>query len=469
MKISQKTTKYLYNNILTSFKMKTNNPFIDSILETQTNLMNNWMDTTKKFQSAITNGNITDEGQNIYKEWFEKQANLLGGMQAGAANAFTNGQNKPEEFFKNWYNQQLNSIKQMTDFNQSIYNSYANYGKPANDYMNNFATMNSSWTNIYNSWINTLNTTYDSFSKNLNNPFNKDMFKNMFESNQVYIKAQEAFQPMLKAIQNNDFSVETWKNIYNVDTKKVTEQLFGSFFQTGNMKDVYDNLSGQVHNFFTNQNNLSKEYFAQIQGMRSEFPNMFSGNFEKMKDLYSQVNNVFSKTFEPVLKLANPSKEKENVEAAISLMDKIAEYSIKQNELQYNLYTTTQKSLEAIAKEYSEKYKNAKPGEVPNAQEVYNEWVKVSEKFFAELLATDEFSKIKSETIGLGMDVKKQFEKQFENVFDSYPVVFRSEIEELYKTIYDLKKTVKDLQNKLAISGMTVDGEDEKSPKNKKK
>lgn len=450
--------------------MKTNNPFIDSIIETQTTVMNNWMDTTKKFQTAITNGNITDEGQNIYKEWFEKQSNLLGGMQAGATNPFAFNQNKPEEFFKNWYNQQLNSIKQMTDFNQSIYNSVANYGKPASDYMNNFATMNSSWTNIYNSWINTLNTSYDGFSKNLNSPFNKDMFKNMFESNQVYIKAQEAFQPMLKAIQSNDFSAETWKNIYNADNyKKVTEQLFGGFFNSTNMKDVYDNLNSQVHNFFTNQNNLSKEYFAQIQGMKTEFPNMFSGNFEKVKELYSKVNNVFEKTFEPVLKLASPSKEKENVEAAIGLMDKIAEYTIKQNELQYSLYSTTQKSLEAVAKEYAEKFKDVKPGVTPNPQDVYNDWVKVSEKFFAELLATDEFSKMKSETIGLGMDVKKQFEKQFENVFESYPVVFRSEIEELYKTIYDLKKTVKDLQTKLAINGVAVDNEDEKSSKGKKK
>lgn len=450
--------------------MKTNNPFIDSIIETQTNVMNNWMDTTKKFQSAITNGNITDEGQNIYKEWFEKQSNLLGGMQAGAANTFAFNQNKPEEFFKNWYNQQLNSVKQMTDFNQSIYNSFVNYGKPANDYMNNFANMNNTWTNIYNSWIGTLNTTYDNFSKNLNSPFNKDMFKNMFESNQVYIKAQEAFQPMFKAIQSNDFSPETWKNIYNVESmKKITDQLYGSLYNTANIKEVYDNLNGQIHNFFTNQNNLSKEYFAQIQGMKNEFPNLFSGNFEKIKELYGQVNNVFGKTFEPILKLTNPSKEKEAVEAAIDLMDKVAEYSVKQNELQSVLFATTQKSLEAIAKKYADKYKDVKAGEMPNPQEVYNEWVKVSEQFFAELLATDEFSKIKSETIGLGMDVKKQFEKQFENMFESYPVVFRSEIEELYKTIYDLKKTVKDLQTKLALNGVAVDGEDDKSSKGKKK
>jgi len=390
--------------------MKTNNPFFDSLLETQTTVMNNWMDSTKKFQNAMTSGNITTEGQNIYKEWFEKQMNLLGGMQAGMPNAFNAAENKPEEFFKNWYNQQLNAVKQMTDFNQSLYNSFANYGKPANEYMNSFGAMNSSWTNIYNSWINTLNNTYDTYTKNFNSSFNKDMFKNMFESNQVFLKVQEAFQPMMKAIQNQDFTAETWKNIYNVENyKKVTEQLFGSFYSGANMKDVYDNATKQVRDFFTQQNNLSKEY------------------------------------------------------------DKIAEYSIKQNELQYNLMTTTQKAFETIAKEYSEKYKNVKPGEMPNMNEVYNEWVKTSEKFLGELLATEDFSKIKAETISLGMDVKKQFEKQFENVYENYPVVFRSEVDELYKTIHDLKKTVKELQNKLALTGNTELFEEEKASKAKKK
>jgi len=450
--------------------MKTNNPFIDNLIDAQTNVVNNWMDTSKKFQSAMTSGNAA-EGQNIYKEWFDKQMNLLGGMQTGMVNPFNMADSKPEEFFKNWYNQQLESVKKMTDFNQSLYNSFANYGKPASDYMNNFANMNSSWTNIYNSWISTLNNSYDTYAKNLSTPFNQDMFKNMFESNQVYLKVQETFQPMMKAIQNQDFSAETWKNIYNVENiKKVTEQLFGNFYTGANMKEVYDNATKQVHNFFVNQNGLSKEYFQQLQGMQTEFPGLFSGNFEKVKELYSQVNNVFGKTFEPVMKLTNPGKEKEQVEAAISLMDKVAEYSIKQNELQYNLMVSTQKSFETIAQQYAEKYKDVKPGEMPNATELYNEWVKVSEKFLAELLNTEDFSKIKAETIGLGMDVKKQFEKQFENMFENYPVVFRSEVDELYKTIHDLKKTVKDLQNKLALNGSSVElFEEEKSGKAKKK
>jgi hypothetical protein len=56
-------------------------------------------------------------------------------------------------------------------------------------------------------------------------------------------------------------------------------------------------------------------------------------------------------------------------------------------------------------------------------------------------------------------------------VFGVYPVVFRSEVDELYKTIHDLKKTVKTLETRLAAQGASaLVFEDETSaPKAKKK
>lgn len=451
--------------------MKTNNPFIDNMIEAQAAAVSNFMDTTKKFQNAFASGNIASEGQNIYKEWIEKQTGLFTGMPH-AASAFTNGENKAEEFFKNWYNQQMNSMKQMADFNQGIYSNMINYGKSASDYANSYTSMNNAWTNIYNSWMQTLNASYDTFMKNLNNPFNKDMFKNMFEGNQAYMNAQQLFQPMLKAMQAGDFSVDTWKTIYNPENyKKITEQMFSGYFSSASMKDMYDAAMKQVQHFFADQNNLGKEYYAQMQNMASQFPNMFSGNIDKMKELYGNMNNVFGKTFEPVLKLVTPGKEKANVEETIALMDKVAEYSIKQSELQFHLYKTMQASLEKLAEQTREKYKDIQKGNIPGANELYNEFVKINEQLYADLFASDEFSKVKGEALNLGMDVKKHFEKQFENVFGQYPVVFRSEIEELYKTIYDLRKTIKDLQTKMAMNNASSVEifEEEKLSKAKKK
>lgn len=454
--------------------MKTNNPIIDNLMDAQANAMNTWMDSAKKFQSAFASGNVVAESQSIYKDMMEKQAAMFSGMNVNGSNPFMNHDTKPEEFFKNWYTQQMNGLKQLTDFNQSIYNSMVNYGKNANDYNNSFSTMNNAWTNIYNSWMNTMNTSYDTFSNTMKNPFNADMFKNMYEGSQMYMKVQEMFQPMISAIKNNDFSMDTWKNIYATDNyKKMTEQVFGSLFNTASLKDVFENSTKQMQNFFVNQNGLGKEYVAQMQNMASNFPEMFSGSSEQMKDLYSKMNNVFGKTFEPLLKLANPGKEKENVEATIALLDKVTEFSIKQSELQAHLYKTMQASMETLAKETQDKYKDIQSGNItmPTANELYNEWVKTNEKTFSELFATDEFSKVKAEALNLSMDVKKHFEKQFENVFEQYPIAFKSELDEVYKTIHDLKKTVKDLQTKLAMqNAASVElFEDDKAAKAKKK
>lgn len=453
--------------------MKTNNPVIDNIIEAQSNAVNTWMDSAKKFQSAFTNGTLATDTQSIFKDMMDKQSAMFSGMQANP-NPFMVDNSKPEEFFKNWYSQQMTAMKQMTDFGQSIYNSALNYGKNAQDINSSFSTMNNAWTNIYNSWTQTMNTSYDTFSKTMKNPFNADMFKNMYEGSQAYMKVQEMFQPMMTAIKNNDFSMETWKNIYTADNyKKMTEQMFSGFFNNNSLKDMYENSMKQVQHFFVNQNNLGKEYMEQMQNMKAQFPEMFSGNAEQLKDLYAKMNNVFGKTFEPLLKLANPGKEKENVEATIALMDKVAEFSVKQTELQSYLYKTMQSSLEELAKETQEKFKTMTPGSftMPSASDLYNEFIKKNETFFTKLFATEEFSKVKGDALTLTMDVKKHFETQFENVFGSYPVVFKSDMDEVYQTIHDLKKTVKELQTKLAMqNAASVElFEDDKNGKTKKK
>ncbi len=437
-------------------KTTNQNPFIDTMVETQSNFLNNWMDSAKKMQAAFNNGNVTNEGQSIYKEFLDKQMGILTNMKQSSTHMFDNANGaNPQEFFKNWFNQQSAYAKQITDFNQSIYSSYNNFGKPATDYMSNFGQMNSAYTNIYNTWMSTLNSSYDSMTKNMNGTFNADTFKNMAQANQMLANMQQFFAPMADAMKNGQFNMDAFKNYFTPEHySNLTKQMFGNVHNGAPMKEVYDNGMKQLHDFFTNQNNLSKEYFEKIKTMSAEFPNMFNNDTTStMKEFYGKMENVFGKTFEPLMKIATPGKEKEQMEATITLMDKMAEYSFKQAELQMQLQATTQKGIEKIAKEYSEKYSNpAALTQMPNAQEMYNEWVKVNEQLFTELFATDEFSKVKGDALNLSMDVKKHFEKQFEGMYANYPLVFKTETEELHKSIYDLKKQVKELQTKLAMN-----------------
>jgi class III poly(R)-hydroxyalkanoic acid synthase PhaE subunit len=436
--------------------MKTNNPVLDTLVDSQTQFINNWMDSAKKMQSALTSGTIASEGQSLYKEFFDKQMNILNDMKQSTSNVFSNNENNPQEFFKKWFNQQANYAKQMADFTQSIQSSFSNFGKPVQDYMSNFGQSNSAFTNIYNSWLNTLNTSFDSMGKNMPNPFNKDVFTNYMQGTQVYAKMQEFFQPMANAMQKGQFNMDAFKNHFSADSyNNLAKQMFSGFYNDAPMKEVYDNGIKQLHNFFTSQNNLSKEYFAQMQNISSNFPQLLDGSMpSNMKDFYSQMQNIFGKTFEPLMKIANPGKEKENAEAVIALMDRMASYTIKQAELQGLLQTTAKKGVEKIAKQFADKFSDPKAlTEIPSAKDMYSEWVKVNEQLYTELFASEEFSKVKGEALNLTNDVKQHFEKQFENSFKNLPIVFKSEIEELQKTIYDLKKQVKELQSKLTMQG----------------
>jgi len=443
--------------------MKTNNQFLDSIIETQTQAINSWVDSTKKIQSAVIGGNIATEGQTIYKEWMEKQMGVFSGMQANYA---TVDANKPEEFFKNWYNQQLAEVKKMTDFNQSIYSSVSNFGKSPADYMTNYNHANQAWTNIYNTWMGTLNTTYDAFSKNIPSALNKDAFKNIFEGNKVYLKLQEFFQPAFASFQNGSFSVDGFKKFMQPDAyKAITEQMFQSMYGQATLKDVFDASIKKIQDYFVNQNHLSKEYTSTFTNISNEFPQLVSGDFAKLTDMYKHAQNVFGKSFEPILKLTQAGKEKEAVEANIALLDKISEYSVKQAQLQQHLYATTQKAMEEAAKKAFEKM-TPETLQQQSFTEFYNEWLKTNETLFTELFESSEYSKLKGEILGISMDVKKQFEKQYESVFAIYPIVFKSETEELYKTVYELKKQVKALETRIAAQGaasLSFDDEDKTS------
>ena len=171
------------------------------------------------------------------------------------------------------------------------------------------------------------------------------------------------------------------------------------------------------------------------------------------------------------MKLVTPGKEKETIEANIQLLDKISEYSVRQSELQYHFYTTTQKAFETTAKTTYEKFSTTTNAtETLAFNDFYNEWLKINETLYTDLFNSNEFSKIKGDVISLGMDIKKHFEKQFETMFNVYPVAFRSEVDELTKTIHDLRKQVKNLEVRLAANGAaTVELEDEDKTTRRKK
>jgi hypothetical protein len=50
---------------------------MDSMIENQSKIINNWVDTTKKMQRAAADGNAMEKSANLYNEWLGNQMSIF--------------------------------------------------------------------------------------------------------------------------------------------------------------------------------------------------------------------------------------------------------------------------------------------------------------------------------------------------------------------------------------------------------
>ncbi len=459
--------------------MKNTKNLMDTMVESSSKTINNWVETAKKAQKAAMSGASLEKNSELYKEWLTNQMSIFKnitlsndstkeGTDAAEKNQSTA---TVEEFYKNWYNNQLEVYKKMTDFNQNLLNTWMNYGKPAQEVNENFSKMNQAWTGVYENWVNTLNNTYNNLSNTFKNNLNKDVFEQMFNSQNVMMKMNEFYAPFLKAMQNGTFNMDTYKKMFDVaEYKKQMESIFAGFMPQNNLKEFFESYATQVQSMISNTQNFSKEYQENLQKFVESYPQLFSTDFSKMIGSYNQIQENWQKTFAPFVKLMPQGKEKERMQASFETMDKMAVYYIKNAQLQYLILGTGQKALEQSLKLVADKFQNET--EITSFNKFFQEWVNLNENTFIELFNSDEYSALRAEVTSLSLAVKKDLEVQFENQMAAYPFVFKTDMNELYQTIHDLKNKVKALETQIALikaGSVELEEETKVSKTNRKK
>jgi len=431
--------------------MNNTKQILETVVESQAKAMNTFVETANKFQEAFKTGKALEQSTEIYKDWWETQMSLFKNISTESTpdpkNTWETNNATTENYYKNIFNTQVEAIKKATDFNLNMYNTVYNYGKPTDEKNENFMTMNTNWNTLFESWTKTLNSTFESLNKSMPTGFNKELFQNAFNTNSLYLKLQDFYTPFFNAFKTNNYSADSLRGMYDpTQYKKITEELFTNFFPTNNLNSLLQNNVKMIQEYITSQQTSNKDIQEYWKVFSEKFPHVVSGDLAKYAESFHTVNNSYSEFFAPMMKLVTNSKEKENLELAINSLDKSSIYSVKLAQMQHLLYTTGQKVAHESINLVTERSKDATY--TTSFQPFFNEWVTLNETMYTELFATDEFSKLKAELTTLSMEIKKNLELQFENRMEHFPIVVKSEINDLYKTIHDLKKTIKTLESK---------------------
>lgn len=468
---------------------------MESMLESQKGIMDKMVESTKKMANGNTVVNETiNKGTEWYNNWLENQKSTISSTTEKVENLgkkTQEGTNKMNEYFQNWQNNQAAAAKQMWDMNQNFFkasteqakgfdmsNPMAQFGNMNNQMSNMMNAMNNqnmmsqfqNWakgftqqnpfsmdaaksttdnmTNLFNQYFEMLNYNFGQMQKSSQAGTPQDAFRNMMNVNEGFVRFYEMWSPMMSSIQDKTFNMESFKKMVEPAMyKDVMDKMFG--FMPEHTAQYFQGFASMMQDNMK-QMNGGMNYNQMKEMMNGAMP-AFNRNemMDGMLNGYNTFNNNMNNIFAPMAKMVTPNASTKNMAEWKEIADKMVIYNIKNSEMQSMMYEKGVKIMDKIAQSIANKIENGE--EVSSVMALYQEWLNTSDAEFVSLFESDEYSKIMAETASLQMKLRKEIDLKLENQMSKLPIATRSDMEEMHKAIYDLKKQVRQLEKMLEM------------------
>lgn len=471
--------------------------FVENMIDAQKEVMDTVAENTKKFANGNTMVKDTvEKSSEWYKNWLDNQKNFFAKGATKANEMNENAQenaSKLNEFYQNWFNTQMNWAKQMWEMNmdwtkkatqQNTANdpmaAWNNWTNGWNTWMNNMSNQ-SNWMNQYNNWMSQmqqanpfnmeawkkaaenwtgifnqyyemLNNNFADWQKNMQNGTVQDAYRNMVNVNEGFTKFYQMWAPMWKSIQEKTFNMDMYKQFINPEMyKDLMDKYFG--FMPEGTRQYMQNMSNMMQDGMKQMGGMSMSNYQQMRSMMNGMMPMNSNEmFAGMLNGYNTWYNMMNEAYAPLTKMMTPNQYTKTMNEWNDISNRIMVYNIKNAELQYMIYAQGSQVMDKLAENILGKIENGT--DVNSMMALYQEWLNISDKVFVSLFESDEYSKLMAEVSAMQLKLRKDIENQMEKFMVGIPVATRSEMDELYKTIYELKKQVRQLEKMLEIDSV---------------
>ncbi len=424
-----------------------NKNMFESFSEMQKQAAETFTNAAENMQKAMMGGAAVDFNSDFFKKWYDSQMAWFNQAQGDNKN------NQSFEFFNNWMNSQMNMAKNWHEMSENMFKGMPQMANMTSEYTNMM--------NMFNSWKETMNGSYSEMMKNFNNGTAQTSFSGLFNNAEMYMKMFELMMPMMKSLNDKTFTPDMFKSMFNTGMyKEMMDKMFN--MQPDFMKNMMGNMTGDMKENMGKMMDMNKNMFDTMKNnmsaqMNNMMPNDMMGTMmNNYNNWYNQVNSAFA----PLTKLM-PGTQGQNMEMMKEMSNMLTMYNMKNSQMQYMMYTTGTKSMEILADSLYNKMRNGE--DMKNFMTVYQEWLNIHDKQFIALFETDEYSKLMGEVSAMQLTLKKNIDKQMEKAMGNLPLINRTEMDDLYKTIQELKKRINMLEKQ--IDNDTVVSEEPKAAK----
>jgi hypothetical protein len=274
----------------------------------------------------------------------------------------------------------------------------------------------------------------------------KDTLHKTFGSSNVFHKLYEIWQPLLKAIQSKTLNQDAFKDLMDpLKIKEMVDKLFN--FDTDALAQLQKQMTQFSAQLASNTEHFGKPWAeAAMQNLQS-FPQFAEGHPEALMKMFHTLFNAFDSTVGRSFHVPAVGKDREKLELMSRCMDDMSVYAAKNAEYQHRMYITALEAMEKVMAELAQKVETGEA--IERFDEFMDLWVAVHEKTYYTLFQTEEFSRLKGDLLEAGLNARKHYFKLMEMHLFDLPIALRSEMDDLYKTIYELRKKVKKMETQM--------------------
>jgi polyhydroxyalkanoate synthase subunit PhaE len=274
----------------------------------------------------------------------------------------------------------------------------------------------------------------------------KETISKTLTGSNAYLKLYEIWLPFFKAIQGKSASPDFYKDLSDpAKYKEMLDRIFG--FDPTAVSQIVEQAKKLLETFAGSSQGFVKPWADASEKTRALFPHMVEGHPESFMKIFHTLFGAFDSTVGRAFHVPAVGKDREKIELLLRSLDDLSVYLARRTEYEHMMYVTGLGAYEKVIAAVADKV--SKGEEFKRFDEFFDLWLDVSEKAYYALFRTENFSKKQGELLEASVNVRQHFFKLMELYLYDFPIALRSEMDDLYKTIYDLKKKVKSLEKQI--------------------
>lgn len=283
-----------------------------------------------------------------------------------------------------------------------------------------------------------------------------EVFARLFSSAGIYARLYswwaDLARDLQKAVAEGEPSSRAFDEFYHrwsADYEEMVKEIFAAAMPES-LQWAAELVSGEVPRLAVDEAiHFWSPWFDYLVKSAKQFQQGGRPTAESVTQAYQDWHAAYEDSFGRIARMPAMGYYRESVEKYSKAMDSLADFGVALVDFYASVTNAGREGMQKLQAKLAAAAASGDGGPT-SFRELYRAWWQTNEEVYIELFRTEEFSRLLGDLVGRGMTFREDYRAYLEEITRELPFPNRSEMDSLYRTVYDLRKEVRRLKREVA-------------------